>query len=369
MTAAEAGNRAVWVERLGFIVFAIALGVGGFVAGLASNGSPPSESTIIPIELPPGSRYVALGDSYSAGEGLEPFLAGTQNASRGGDRCHRSTQWAYPLLVTFANRTLFRIGEDFRACSGAIAANVFETVQEHDGAPDKQGLQVEQGVLADDVGLVTITMGGNDLRFADVLFRCGNVSTCMDDPFDGTETLAKWVDDHVATLKEDLTKVYAEIRSAAPNARVVTIGYPALFPETAPRTFNTLCQTLLQVWDRSERDAIRETGLRLNSVVKGAAQEAGVEYVDPFIYFVQHEPCGPGGEWVRFVGTEGPRDGWFHPNRTGQAMLARILACHMSIPRELQGSEVYDLRMSDCVADRYPNSVYGTPVSPLPTPP
>src|SRR6185503_1423254 len=43
------------------------------------------------VTLPAGHRvYVALGDSYSSGEGVPPYIQGTKDADEGGDSCHRS---------------------------------------------------------------------------------------------------------------------------------------------------------------------------------------------------------------------------------------------------------------------------------------
>src|SRR5947209_100739 len=51
-------------------------------------------------------RYVALGDSYSAGEGLEPYQEGSDTEH---DRCHRSDN-AYAIYVAAKHRV-------FVACS------------------------------------------------------------------------------------------------------------------------------------------------------------------------------------------------------------------------------------------------------------
>ena len=65
----------------------------------------------------------------------------------------------------------------FRACAGADVRNVFDEIQRHGDGKDNSlenylGLQVEPGVLTDDVKLITVTMGGNDVGFAKVLKFC-----------------------------------------------------------------------------------------------------------------------------------------------------------------------------------------------------
>jgi hypothetical protein len=44
------------------------------------------------------AEYVAMGDSYSSGEGIDPFLLGTEVESASGQGCHRSVK-GYPSLV------------------------------------------------------------------------------------------------------------------------------------------------------------------------------------------------------------------------------------------------------------------------------
>src|SRR5687768_3136073 len=69
-------------------------------------------------------QYVALGDSYSAGEGLTPYKPGTQDRDDGGNRCHRSNH-AYPVKVGAA----LAVEPVFVACSGAEAQHLFDSVQ------------------------------------------------------------------------------------------------------------------------------------------------------------------------------------------------------------------------------------------------
>lgn len=94
-------------------------GTFSFTAALTQDEPPP------PGLLPEGPRtinYVALGDSYSAGEGVQPFLAGTDTPS---DRCHRS-KYAYSRAVQLSPLPLSR---SFFACSGATTSNLLTTVQ------------------------------------------------------------------------------------------------------------------------------------------------------------------------------------------------------------------------------------------------
>jgi peptidoglycan hydrolase-like protein with peptidoglycan-binding domain len=86
--------------------------------GITPDGqSAPATSPAVgpPVTTSPATaqplQYVALGDSYSSGEGLDPFLPGTDTLT---DTCHRSTQ-AYSQYV-FPKPSLFE------ACSGQTEA-------------------------------------------------------------------------------------------------------------------------------------------------------------------------------------------------------------------------------------------------------
>ena len=67
----------------------------------------------IPVVADIAGKYVALGDSYSAGEGITPFQPGSPR------NCDRSPQ-AYPLLLEFEQE----VSVTFEACSGAVTQDV-----------------------------------------------------------------------------------------------------------------------------------------------------------------------------------------------------------------------------------------------------
>ncbi len=90
--------------------------------------------------------YVALGDSYSSGVGAGSYIASS------GD-CKRSTK-AHPYLWAAANSPS---SFDFTACSGARTGDV---------------LAGQLGPLGSTTGLVSISVGGNDAGFADVMMTC-----------------------------------------------------------------------------------------------------------------------------------------------------------------------------------------------------
>jgi len=121
---------------------------------------------------------VGFGDSYSSGEGVDPYDPGTDD-DWGADRnqCHRSL-YAYaresqplgyravlPSYVGGPTDTKV----DFVACSGATSENV-----RVGGTPqyDEPGTQLDQGQLDANTDLVTLTLGGNDMGFTPVITKC-----------------------------------------------------------------------------------------------------------------------------------------------------------------------------------------------------
>ena len=354
-----------WLSRAPKRAIAVALvlvlvGVaGGFVlgGGLRDDEGPIIDGPV-PIDLGASGRYVALGDSYSAGEGLVPFQVGTQDIEDGGDRCHRS-DLAYPFLLTFVDT--YQTQRVFRACSGANVENVFDVVQDHSGVANHLGLQVGPDIAGDDVRLVTISMGGNDVDFAKVLSFCFNEGPdCSQLPYKGEyDSLEAWADAIIPALKDELTGFYVRLREAFPRARIVVVDYPALFPSKQPSLHSVhtvLCSLLFQRWSAPERQAVRDWGARLNRIIFEATEEAhsGIEFVDIAPYFATHEPCGSGGEWVRFVGltNDAVRQGSFHPLPDGQRMMARIVSCYLDIfdSPAVQRNKQTNYAMTGCVA-------------------
>jgi lysophospholipase L1-like esterase len=224
----------------------------------------------------------------------------------------------------------------FRACAGADVRNIFDEIQKHSGRESVLGLQIEPGVLTEDVKLITITIGGNDVGFAKVLRFCALLlppwEGCLErefDPYDQFQpdpTLETWVATRLTKLGEDLQVLYERLKTEAPDkARIIVLGYPSLFPEKLQLS----CLGELGAYNKSERRGYIGYGITLNELIRDRALAAGLEYVDTMSLFTTHEPCGAGGpDWLRFPS---PKiiDGWFHPNEIGQEKLARAVLCYL----------------------------------------
>ncbi len=121
----------------------------GAVAGLLASALLVSASA----GAATSATYVALGDSYSSGAGLGPFFAGPAG-------CDRSPE-SFPAIVSRARHLRL----DFVACAGA-------TVNQIDAQVAAAGPSLRRA------NVVTLTAGGNDLSFSDLLVSClGGVAT------------------------------------------------------------------------------------------------------------------------------------------------------------------------------------------------
>ena len=267
-------------------------------AGGAQPTAPVTETTAGRVV-----RYVALGDSYTAGEGLPPFDTSTTG-------CHRS-EVAFPRLVKAGGSTVVTS----RACTGATTAHVTETEQ-HPGV----GLQID-GVAAD-TDLVSITIGGNDLGFAAVMSECVYSSV----PCTGLDDR---VERALSGLRPRLDRIFRGVRDRAPDARLVVVGYPQLIADP-DRVDVESCPALLGPFsgglrvDGDEVRWLREKGDRLAEVVRAASTAAGASYVDTAAAFAGHEACTP-DPWV--AGIAVPQLALsFHPTAAGHAELARLVS-------------------------------------------
>lgn len=299
-------------------------------------------------------KYVALGDSFSAGEGVAPYLRDGFDPSTGrqgviDNGCHRSSR-AYSTWVKRPadTRTLYAIasgggrqsvnrggtrkfGSDRNvrsaggvawaswACSGATTRNVLPTSlgggpQSEPGRARDRRTQLDSANLAG-AGLVTLTIGGNDVGFVETLLVCA-VSNCETQAFEhGRRAI-------IDSAKPRLEKVYRAIAARAPRARILVLGYPQLFPATAAE------QSCGQLGLFSgEQNMLRSLGAHLNHTIEAAVGSiaksgARIEYVPVAGRFAGHEVCGRKGAWINGIGTNPPQasDGPapFHPNLQGQ---------------------------------------------------
>ena len=285
-----------------------------------------------PLEQATSGRYVALGDSYSSGEGAWDYEEGTDFDDRDDlwpfnddeedhNRCHRSSN-AYSQVLS--GSLDFEGGNTFVACSGAVSSDL------SDPNHSNTGEDPQLDALGDDVSLVTMSLGGNDLGFADIVKDCivngergvGFMDTCQ-------EKHDQRIADELPRLRAELIARYLAIKDRAPNARVVIVGYPELFIQNPSDNYGNLLFKEDQVW-------MNEKAGELNAMLREAAREAGVEFVDPTEAFRGHG-IGSSDHWINDLDFGGPGmmiadPSSFHPNAAGHAALADLIHQQIETP-------------------------------------
>lgn len=221
--------------------------------------------------------YVALGDSYSSGVG-----AGNYDGASGD--CKRTTR-AYPALWAAAHSPQTF---SFAACSGARTGDV---------------LSGQLGPLNSGTDLVSITIGGNDAGFADVMTTCvlQSESTCVS----RVNQAKAYVD---STLPGQLDQVYDAIRGRASGAKVVVLGYPRFYK------LNGNCVTGLT---EGERNAINGASDYLNAAIAKRAADHGFTFAPVAGAFTGHEICS-GDAWLHSLNWLNIGES-YHPTAAGQS--------------------------------------------------
>lgn len=328
----------------------LALGAGlmaGVIGVLAwhRQATLPKVSIAIPVVHGISGGYVALGDSYSAGEGLQPFDPGTGDAAAGGTECHRSRS-AYSQLLVFDPPVTATV---FGACSGAVIPDVYTSFLRFPSGhpPVRVGPQVD-GATHPDVGLVTFTIGGNDALFSDIVQACFELSNCLTKTFVSprppvqhpglawppSQPLQTWGPAAVQIVSAHAATVYARLRQSFPNARIVALGYPYLFPGGRAGLQPNDCASILRRYSLVERTGIRALADDFNNALYEQAVAAHIEFVSPVAVWAGHEPCGTKGQYVNSIkpilNVSNPVDGGsFHPTASGQRQYAALLTCYL----------------------------------------
>jgi lysophospholipase L1-like esterase len=244
------------------------------------------------------------------------------------------------------------------ACSGAVTSE-FMTYYSYQGKNHMNvadvGEHAQYLALSPATDLVTLTFGINNVDFADVLNTCygdnigfplhiKQINSCFIDYLTnrkdifGGQTLSADIDEQLPTL----TTLYQNIRQYAPNAQIVVVTYPLIYPRhfnSDPSTANTgdCIETLLggeYLTSQRQLDLIYAAENHLDSVIRQAAVDAnvGVRVLNEENAFLKggHDICaydpnpGPWANVLILNGFSAGNDS-FHPNYHGYRQVARDL--------------------------------------------
>lgn len=220
-------------------------------------------------------NYVALGDSYSSGLGAGNYRDGS---------CYQSAN-AYPVLWADANAPS---SFTFAACSGATTTDVITS---------------QLAALSASTTLVSITIGGNDVGFSSVMETCvlGTDSAC-------TNAVSHAEAEAQTQLPAKLDTLFSDIRTDAPGAHVVVLGYPELYDLNR----SSACPGL----STTKRTKLNQGADVLDGVIQQQALSYGFSYGNGISAFSGHELCDS-SEWLKSVDWLWFADS-YHPNSSGQ---------------------------------------------------
>jgi lysophospholipase L1-like esterase len=288
-----------------------------------------------------GINYVALGDSYSAGEGITPYL----DVPGAGQGCHQSTR-GYPRLVGTADaplptEALGDVNLDFVACSGAILKNILAVPQI--GYNDEQHI-IQLPHVDRSTDLVTVSIGGNDAGFSNIVKHCALQFQCFEDEFATLNSGRKlsagdFLLARTALMLPELQAFYRTLRQRTnDNAAIVVVSYPELFDDGI--NVRWPCGEA-GVFFRDERIWLNDSAELLAGLLSAEANSAGVHFVDVTEVFRGHRVCDGGintkSEWLVGADVDFNQDGQggpvettsFHPNENGAAAYARAISDYL----------------------------------------
>jgi len=206
-----------------------------------------------------------------------------------GSNCSRSPDAYAPQIASQRGYAL-----NFQACSGAKTTDVNNN---------------QLGPLNSTTNLVTMTIGGNDAGFSTVIVDCAAWYFPCDSAIDNANS---FIQNQLPGL---LNTTYSDIRSHAPNAHVVILGYPHLFTSDGQTcNFNALTS--------AHEKRLNSTADLLDSVISARAAAHGFTYVDPRNAFLPHEVCSS-SEWLN--GQSNPLSESYHPNVSGQSEFTTLV--------------------------------------------
>ncbi|WP_189740608.1 GDSL-type esterase/lipase family protein [Streptomyces nojiriensis] len=357
------------VRRLAGAAMAVPLAAGALLAGGAgtSAASPGTGPTAV----------VSMGDSYISGEaGRWKGNSLTNSGSRNGtDRgwisgstydpakvygttaggCHRSDSAEVRSAGAIADVAVNL------ACSGAVSDNVFRAsnggVAYKGEAP--QADQLAAVAASHDVKVIALSIGGNDLGFADIITDCALDfvlwnSYCYDDQQSGVDQKIDAVMGKVGKSVDEIRAVMRAAGYADSSYRIVLQSYPSPIPRGAENRYTQSDWSRLNTggcpfWNRDSDWARDSLVPQIANRIKGVAAAKGVQFLDLRDMMQGREVCAKASkqvsstmpasaktsEWARWIDnneTQGLIQESMHPNYFGQLAAGRCLALVVAQP-------------------------------------
>ena len=343
-----------------------------------------------PLASKPANVVVSMGDSFSSGEGSSDsggvnfyresdvfgkHFAATELANpytpdlkynRERNACHRSDRaWSRQAVLPGTTSPIGDLADTYAAsmdyhliaCSGALTQHTLPyfsvpadqrpSVQFRSAAQTgkfgkyREVSQLDSGFLDENTTLVTISIGGNDSRFTDIVQSCTGLKFCDGSALEGdTKNMPEATADRMKNeVRPAVETVLREINKKAPNAKILLMGYPNLFGGPEPSCMTVAANQ--QDWlVKASADLNTALGVARTNVNTGLGKTV-VTFKDPTTYFGNKGLCAQGNliNNIRTDLTPGddPKFGPFvfstgvpsaqsvHPNAPGQVAYATAM--------------------------------------------
>jgi lysophospholipase L1-like esterase len=263
------------------------------------------DGTNLPAERVYDLKYVALGDSVAAGLGL-PLAA---DATAEDAVCGRSPQ-AYSAVVAAGitaklHKTHVRLSYNNVACQGAVVANL--TQPQTRGALTVQP-QLDKAFAGGAPHLITLTMGANDVHWAEFIGGCFSAADCSS----AVNTAAAQA--YIHAMQTQLASVLSNIRSRStrliPPITVVTGYY---------KPVSALCvNPNLTAGEVNWLNSITD---EFNAALQATADDAGWFTKFAPVDFTGHDICSA-DPWIQRPGAPN-EPAPFHPTTRGQEEIGK----------------------------------------------
>jgi len=308
-------NRAVAIATSAAISLVVFIGMPG-AAGAASIFADHNPQT---LQNPQTTRhafspkYVALGDSVASGLGLTM----APDASAEDIACGRSTGAYSNIVAARLNTELsgwqVELDSSSAACQGATMDNL---VQEQTLGGVTARPQLDAAYQGGAPNILTLTMGSNDVRWAQFIGACFSAANCATP--ENTTAARQYID----TAKGKLIAVLQEIKSRSgfiPPFTIVTGYYNPVSAQCAGGGM-TVTET---TWLKDQTNA-------LNDALKRATQQHGTGWFTRFapVDFTGHDICSA-DSWIQRPGTADPAP--FHPTARGQQAIADAVLAKLGL--------------------------------------
>lgn len=309
-------------------------------------------------------NYLALGDSYSSGEGDVPKSGNSYYSSEtdyiGG--CHLSER-SYPFLVA-KNLGVEKEGMRSVACSGArmmqdiarLSVNYYGQGERLAGLTEAQIHEAQVKALNNFTpgiagqldfvakykpGIITVTGGGNDVGFGNVLINCAGLdlsfegivsnSTCT---YALPESLAnKSLAKQIESQYDTTVFFINQVKRISPKTKIYIVGYPQFVAWHIPG----VCRIDAGLLNVLEIKMMNSNVTRMNNVLRKASLDNGVNFIDVENSLAGGRLCEGGVYFTSlndvpgyvFGSSMGDKNQAFHPNAIGHQKIADAIAAYI----------------------------------------